>query len=76
MAEKKYHAWYSKKAAAQGASTSFYAKEDGTEVEITFVNEEHSLPSTYFDDAKYLGVVVRWVRSGAKGGGKTIQENE
>lgn len=57
------YAWYSEKAAAQIGS-SIYAREDGTEVEVTSVDREIEGGKDYlWDDKQYVGEVVRYVRS-------------
>lgn len=57
------YAWYSEKAAAQRGS-SIYAREDGTEVEVTSVYREIEGGKDYlWEDKKYVGEVVRYVRT-------------
>lgn len=57
-----YHAWFSQKAANLYGSI-IYAREDGTEVEVTVAKRKIEHGETYlWDDKKYVGEVVRYVR--------------
>lgn len=66
MKERILHAWYSPEAAALGYGTTFYKREDGTEVEVTCVGEEADLEWYKWPDKQYLGLVVRYSRPGQR----------
>lgn len=55
------HAWYSETQREENGS-SIYAREDETEVEVTMVTRKRIDPK--WADARYLGLVERWVRKG------------
>lgn len=59
MEKKPMRAWYSARAVAAGCGTSFYARADGTEVEVTTVNSYY-----LWEDKQDMGEVVRFVRPG------------
>lgn len=54
------NSWYSESAVAYGCGSSIYAREDGTEVEVTAVNT--SAESYQWPDKEPRGEVVRYVR--------------
>ena len=63
MKEENYHAWYSETAVIRGVGTTFWRREDGSEVEVTNVHLDKN--GFYgFEDKQYLGEVVEFVRSG------------
>ena len=43
--------------------SNIYLTEDGKEIEITEVNKKMTNHGERFVDSKYLGTVVKWVRS-------------
>ena len=74
--DNRYHAWFSEKQLQKlqrpqfdghSRGTITYLHENGRHVEVTEVSKEFVKPN--FDDAKYLGVVVKWIRCN-KGGGR------
>ena len=45
---------------------NIYEMEDGTQVKITEVSQDHNLPADHkrrFPDSVYLGTVVKWVKT-------------
>ena len=65
MSEEIKHAWYSSKQAIS-AGTAVYSRENGEEIHVTEVSSNSEYGSN-FDDAVYLGKVVRFLRQGLRG---------
>lgn len=59
------HAWYSPQM-AKHCGTAIYAREDGSEVHVTVVNQTPN-HGCKWDDLEYIGEVSHWVRRGLKG---------
>jgi hypothetical protein len=67
----KYHGWFSQKhldmnwqfnLSKKSRGSFIYLNENGEEIEVTEVSTSAS-PSMRFDDIKYKGVMVKWVRT-------------
>lgn len=60
-----YHAWFSEKAYRCLGATAIYEAADGTKVTVTSVSRTPKNPyqGGIFDDAKYLGEVLKWISS-------------
>jgi hypothetical protein len=64
----KYHAWYSEAQERNynesGCAAYIYLDESGKEIKITEVREVSlgNQPISRYDDLKYLGIVVKWIR--------------
>lgn len=63
-----YHAWYSesqeKRINEKGRAASIYLTESGEEIKATEVMKVESgdEPTSKWEDLRYLGLVVKWVR--------------
>lgn len=49
------------------SGTVFYLRPDGSEVEVTSVEDNPSCENTYWDDKVLVGEVVKYVRKGRQG---------
>jgi len=68
-----YHAWFSQQQKSllrqsynkdkKSTISNIYLTEDGKEIEITEINKKMTNHGERFIDSKYLGNVVKWVRS-------------
>ena len=58
--------WYNGKEYVRYTRYNIYEMEDGTQVKITEVSQDHNLPADHkrrFPDSVYLGTVLKWVKT-------------
>jgi hypothetical protein len=60
------YGFYSQTSVDLGHGTTFWTKEDGTEIEVSIVynSEQQGRENYKWPDAEYLGPVVAWKRNG------------
>lgn len=62
----KRYGFYSAAAVKSGSSTSFWAKPDGSDVEVSYVSEDPKGDNYSWDDKESLGEVTKCVRAGKR----------
>ncbi len=60
------YGFYSDRAVAAGIGTCFWSKPDGSEVEVTVVDDDPEATATKWADKRSIGEVVKYIRPGRK----------